>query len=349
MTNFQPGSAAALALLNRLLATRGADTKAADAVFSMEGASGKIGDNGHAFGPGQENDAGGVWTGKYPGLTPEQKNAVAWSSAGLADLANRVAEVAAGKQGSSAINAIVTRFERPLNPGRELAGALAAYGKPGAATPKPIGGSTPLLQLAQKVIGGGNSSLSTNQLLALSLLNNGGTSGNDLLQLAMARQMLGGSSAPSTADIISGKTAGKAKGSARSLASATPGSDAGGFLPQGALYKPGRLDQGHDFQTAPGAPILAPGDGVVVAVKSDPNGFGPAYPIVHFTSGPYAGKDIYIGHTISQLQPGQKFTAGSILSLTGKTPIGNASLPGWAEIGFAPGALPGPDGQSTPF
>lgn len=124
---------------------------------------------------------------------------------------------------------------------------------------------------------------------------------------------------------------------------------AGGFLPGDARYKRGRADQGRDFQTDPGGAILAPGAGVVVAVKSDPNGFGPDYPVVRFTSGPYAGRTMYIGHTHAQLSPGQHFGAGAVISRTGTRPVGNASVPGWAEIGFAPGGTPGPFGQQTPF
>jgi Transglycosylase SLT domain len=132
---------------------------------------------------------------------------------------------------------------------------------------------------------------------------------------------------------------------------ASAGSSGGrgrGFLPAGATYKPGRKDQGQDFQTNPGGAIIAPGNGYVVAVRSDPNGFGPSYPVVHFTSGPYAGHDVYIGHTISALKAGAHFVAGQVLSHTGKQPIGNATVPGWAEIGFAPHGVPGPFGQPVP-
>ena len=127
------------------------------------------------------------------------------------------------------------------------------------------------------------------------------------------------------------------------------GGKAGGFLPSTALYKPGRLDAGHDFQTAPGAALYAPGNGYVVRLGYDPHGFGPRYPIVHFTSGPYKGKNIYLGHTLAAVQPGQHFRAGQVLSRTGTQPVGNASVPGWAEIGFAPGGTPGEFGQTAPF
>jgi len=126
----------------------------------------------------------------------------------------------------------------------------------------------------------------------------------------------------------------------------------GGFLPQGAMYLAGRHDQGQDFQTNPGGPIIAPGSGVVIAVKSDPHGFGPSYPIVHFTSGPYKGQNVYIGHTISQLGQGDKFKEGEVISVTGGKgqTIGNATVPGWAEIGYANHlGIPGVFGQRVPF
>jgi hypothetical protein len=124
---------------------------------------------------------------------------------------------------------------------------------------------------------------------------------------------------------------------------------AGGFLRKGAKYMPGRKDQGRDGQTSPGGPIVAPGNGVVLRVASDPGGFGPRYPIVRFTDGPYAGQTMYIGHTLAALSAGAHFVAGQVLSYTGRHPIGNASTPGWFEIGFAPGGNPGPFGQKVPF
>jgi hypothetical protein len=129
---------------------------------------------------------------------------------------------------------------------------------------------------------------------------------------------------------------------------------AGGFLPEGAKYTMGRADQGRDIQTAPGAAIVAPGSGYVVSVKSDPGGggahFGPGYPVVHFTSGPYAGMTMYIGHTVSALRPGEKFNAGDALSHTQRSgPLNGGAPDGWAEIGFAPGGTPGGFGQKPPF
>lgn len=322
----------------------GLDPNAVDAVGSQEGFSGRIGDGGHAFGPFQENNAGGVLTGRFPGASAQQLNNWAWSKPGIMDALTRMASVARGETGSRAVQDIVSRFERPANPGAEIAGALRSYGGPLRAS-----GPTGPVGAIQSITGGSGGGGLDQQLVGEWLLQQaqntltGGDQGGGLLGLALARRALE-SAAPQgggtpALPLVPGSKSGPMKASGT----------AGGFLPRGAAYTPGRLDQGHDFQTNPGAPIIAPGDGVVVAVKSDPNGFGPAYPIVHFTSGPYAGKDIYIGHTISQLRPGSKFSAGSVISLTGKNPIGNAQVPGWAEIGFAANGLPGPDGQSTPF
>jgi len=128
----------------------------------------------------------------------------------------------------------------------------------------------------------------------------------------------------------------------------------GGFVPKGVAVTIGRADQGRDIQIAPGAPIVAPGAGYVVSIKSDPGSggahFGPSYPVVHFTSGPYAGMTVYIGHTTAALKVGQKFKAGTVISLTGNGgPESGGAPPGWAEIGFAPGGSPGKFGQAPPF
>lgn len=131
-------------------------------------------------------------------------------------------------------------------------------------------------------------------------------------------------------------------------ASAGPSGKLGGFLPANATLKLGRIDQGQDGSTNPGGPILAPGNGVVVAVKSDPSGFGPSYPVVRFSSGPLAGKEVYIGHTLSALKPGQSFRGGQVLSHTGVNGYGNArGMPGWFEIGLASALGQGIHGQGA--
>lgn len=103
------------------------DPRAVLAVGSQEGLSGGIGDGGHAFGFAQENDAGGVLTGRFPGQTPQQLQAWANSPQGIDDALGRMNQVAAGLKGADAINALVGKFERPADPKREIAGALQAY------------------------------------------------------------------------------------------------------------------------------------------------------------------------------------------------------------------------------
>lgn len=133
-------------------------------------------------------------------------------------------------------------------------------------------------------------------------------------------------------------------------------SAAGGFLPPFAKYIADRVDQGRDFITDPGGPIVAPGDGWVLDVLNNGPagvGFGTSYPIVKFSDGPFAGQTMYIGHCLSALEKGATFKAGDTLAVTGKTGNeswnGNASKPGWCEIGFAPGGFPGVFGQFPPF
>ncbi len=120
--------------------------------------------------------------------------------------------------------------------------------------------------------------------------------------------------------------------------SASPGlprgkGELGGFLPQGAKLEMKRLDEGRDIQTNPGQALIAPGDGQVIAVKSDPNGFGPDYPVVKFTTGPLAGTSWYLGHTDTALTQGDSFRMGQTIARTSKT--GRNAPPGWAELGLA--------------
>jgi hypothetical protein len=120
------------------------------AVAKQEGLGGGIGDGGHAFGPNQMNNAGGVLTGKFAGETPQQIQDWAWTPAGidyaLAGIAKTLASSGA-PQGSQQVPAIVGNlqlggryggFERPLHEGPEIQNALAAYGvggTPAAGTP----------------------------------------------------------------------------------------------------------------------------------------------------------------------------------------------------------------------
>lgn len=148
------------------------DLQALLAIAAHEGASGGIGDGGHAFGPFQLNDAGGVLTGKLAGMTPEQKNAWAWSPAGIKYALDGIGHVASGKQGDAAITAIARDFERPANVGAEIADARAHYGKSGVASvpapqgsaprpsaPSPTAGSSGIDSLLGGLIGRANDTL----------------------------------------------------------------------------------------------------------------------------------------------------------------------------------------------
>ena len=104
------------------------DPKAVLAVAAQEGLGGGIGDNGTSFGPFQLH-----YGGAYPSFAPQgaqASQAWAWSPEGINYALRNISQVAGGLKGPSAVNAIVTRFERPANPSGEVAGALRAYGAP---------------------------------------------------------------------------------------------------------------------------------------------------------------------------------------------------------------------------
>lgn len=128
---------------------RNLDLNALLAIASHEGAGGGIGDGGHAFGPFQLNNAGGVLTGKFRGMSPQQINQWAWSPAGIAFAEDRIAQVAGGERGPQAVKDIATKFERPANVGAEIQDALAHYGGPQASSTVPsrtlmsVGAPTP--------------------------------------------------------------------------------------------------------------------------------------------------------------------------------------------------------------
>lgn len=112
------------------------DPIAVIAIATQEGISGRIGDNGHAFGPFQLNDAGGSFPGSLMNLSAAEKNAWAWSTEGIDYALQQMSQVASGLTGSQAITAIATKFERPradLLPG-EISGAIAQYPTIGGGT-----------------------------------------------------------------------------------------------------------------------------------------------------------------------------------------------------------------------
>lgn len=119
-----------------------------------------------------------------------------------------------------------------------------------------------------------------------------------------------------------------------------------GILPEGAKLVVNRTDKGKDILTNPGGALLAPGRGEVVAVPSDPSGFGPAYPVIRWTSGPLAGHTTYFGHTDSAVRQGEQVHEGQVIAHTSRT--GHNAPPGWAEIGlWGPGG-PAAGGGDSP-
>lgn len=146
------------------------DPSAVMAVGSQEGLSGGIGDGGHAFGPFQLNNAGGVITGKFAGMSPQQIQAWATSPAGIDYALSGINKVAGGLKGSAAINAIVSKFERPANIPGEIAGAIKALGSGSSVLGSSSSslGSSPVL--AQQTASPSGASMAANRQAILSLL-----------------------------------------------------------------------------------------------------------------------------------------------------------------------------------
>lgn len=129
-------------LISQGARSRGLDPRAVLAVANQEGLSGRVGDGGHAFGPFQLNNAGGVITGR-PG-TAAQLQAWAQSPQGINFALDRIAGVAKGLGGPAAVRAIVSRFERPTDPQGEIFRALQGYGSVPNATPVSAGPGLPV-------------------------------------------------------------------------------------------------------------------------------------------------------------------------------------------------------------
>lgn len=102
---------------------RDLDPQAVLAVARQEGLGGGIGDSGHAFGPFQLNNAGGIYPSGAP-QEPQAANEWAWSPQGVNYALGGIQRVAGGLQGPEAVRAIVSRFERPADPSGEIARAL---------------------------------------------------------------------------------------------------------------------------------------------------------------------------------------------------------------------------------
>lgn len=129
------------------------DPAATLAVASREGLSGAIGDGGHAFGDFQLNNAGGVITGKFAGMSPAQIEAWANTPQGINFALSGLARVAANQTGQQAVNSIVSRYERPANIPGEIAGATAALGSYGSLASLPVAKSVASTPFVPKAVG----------------------------------------------------------------------------------------------------------------------------------------------------------------------------------------------------
>lgn len=107
---------------------RGLDPHAVLAVASQEGLSGGVGDYGTSFGPWQLH-IGGALPRAVGARGAQYAQQWAWSPAGINYALDQMAHVARGQRGQQAVSSIVSRFERPAQPGREIAGAIGSYGR----------------------------------------------------------------------------------------------------------------------------------------------------------------------------------------------------------------------------
>jgi peptidase M15-like protein len=128
--------------LAQLIASRaqalGVDPRAALAVAAQEGLSDGIGDQGTSFGPFQLH-YGGAYPAGAPRGSPQASQAWASSPAGVNYALGQIAGVSRGLTGQPAVAAIVRRFERPADPGGEVARAWAGYGRTAVPQAGPTG------------------------------------------------------------------------------------------------------------------------------------------------------------------------------------------------------------------
>jgi murein DD-endopeptidase MepM/ murein hydrolase activator NlpD len=126
--------------------------------------------------------------------------------------------------------------------------------------------------------------------------------------------------------------------SAAPLTTTAPTGRSGYVAP--VLGKVMRLDQGIDYQGTPGAAVRAIGNARVDAIKPDPGGFGLT---IYYTllDGPARGQQIYVGHAMPTVKPGENIAAGEPVAQLLPRPLGNAAhLPGWTEVGLATNSVP---------
>ena len=121
----------------------GLDPRAVKSVAMGEGGLrwGAVGDGGHAFGPFQMNDAGGVLTNRFG--SSEARAQFANSEAGVREAMTAMARHAKGLTGKQAINAIVSKYERPADIPGSISKAWGRYGSIGGSSQAALSPSRP--------------------------------------------------------------------------------------------------------------------------------------------------------------------------------------------------------------
>jgi hypothetical protein len=120
---------------------RNLDPSAVLAVAGQEGLSGKPGDNNTSFGPFQLHISGAL-PQEIAAKGPTFAQAWAMSPAGINYALDAIAKVAGGLRGPQAVQAIVSRFERPANVAGEVSRATGGLGSvPTVSAPVPLPGS----------------------------------------------------------------------------------------------------------------------------------------------------------------------------------------------------------------
>lgn len=94
-----------------------------------------------------------------------------------------------------------------------------------------------------------------------------------------------------------------------------------------------RVDQGWDLK-GPIGDVLAVAPGTVQYAGPDPSGFGIKYPVLMLDNPSQYGRAVYYGHVVPTVPAGTHVTAGQPIATTAQGPQGNATIPGWLEIGW---------------
>lgn len=143
-----------------LMMRLGLDPRAVEAVARGEGGLSPrpgladVGDlsGGGSFGPFQLYTQGAL-PRNIARLPTAQRDAWAWSPAGIQYALGRIASVARGQKGEQAVRSIITKFERPADPGKSIRNALGRLGSsPAAAPTMPELGVAPGLGAKRKIL-----------------------------------------------------------------------------------------------------------------------------------------------------------------------------------------------------